>query len=60
MAKWDRLNKLIVNRVKSSELTEAMKEFLLDILWEEFRNSDKSRWTYTQVYEKLLKKHSRE
>lgn len=58
MAKWERLNKLIVTEVRSSSLEEPMKNFLLDILWEEFLNSDKSRWAYSKVYEKLLKKYA--
>jgi hypothetical protein len=58
VAKWDRLNKLIIDKVQTSELKQPMKEFLLDILWEEFLNSDKSKWTYSNSYEKLLKKYA--
>ena len=57
MARWDQLNKLIILKVQTSELKEPMKEFLLDVLWEEFLNSDKSKWTYSNSYEKLLKKY---
>lgn len=57
MARWDSLNKLIIDKVQTSELKEPMKEFLLDVLWEEFLNSDKSKWTYSNSYEKLLKKY---
>ena len=53
------LNPRIVKKIRESKYGKEIKEFLISAIREELDHSEKGRWHYTEVYDKLIKKHSK-
>ena len=51
------VNKKIIDKIKSDNIDQRMKDFLIDIIRLEFRHSEDSKWKYSKEYERLIKQH---
>ena len=54
----ENINKKIINKIKESDFSEEIKQFLEKILLLEFQHSEEYGWKYSKEYEKYIKKYA--
>ncbi len=53
------VNPKILEKISKSKYDKKIKNFLIEAIREEFSNSEKARWNYTDFYKNLTIKHSK-
>lgn len=53
----ENINKRIIEKIKSDDTDQTIKDFLIDILRLEFRHFEDSKWRYNKEYERLIKQY---
>lgn len=53
----ENVNMKLIDKIKSSEMDDQIKKFLVDILHLEYRHIDDNNWKYNQEYEKLIRRY---
>lgn len=53
----ENVNEKILDKIKSSDISEEIKEFLTKMLFIEFQHSEEARrfWTYGKDYERYIR-----
>jgi len=51
----ENVNEKILDKIKSSDISVEIKDFLKKMLFLEFQHSEESRWRYSNDYEKNIK-----
>lgn len=51
------VNERIIEKIEKSEYEDSVKKFLIESIREEFSRG--RRWSYTDVYDKNIKKYSK-
>lgn len=49
------VNVKIIRRIANSAYDEKIKKLLIKLIREEFKNSDLSRWAYSEFYDKSIR-----
>lgn len=53
------INFRIIKRLKESNYAKNISDFLIEAIREEFIRSNQHHWSYSEVYDQLIKKYSR-
>lgn len=51
------VNRRILDKIKESETSEAIKEFLINVAILELQHFEEDRWIFSKEYEKLIREH---
>jgi hypothetical protein len=49
------VNRRILDKIKESETSEAIKEFLTKVAFLELQHFEEDRWIFSKEYEKLIR-----
>ena len=52
------VNVRIIRKIKESDYDEKLKQFLINMIKEEFQNEELYNWDYARIYEQNIKKYS--
>lgn len=52
------INPRIMKKIWDSKYDDSVKEFLIEVIREEFTHSDQNQWHYGDVYDNLIKKYA--
>lgn len=53
----ENINKRIIEKIKSDDIDQTIKDFLIDILRLEFKHFEDNKWKYNKEYERLIKQY---
>ena len=53
----ENVNIKLIEKIKSSEMDNQIKDFLVEILHLEYRHVDDINWKYNKEYERLIRRY---
>lgn len=54
----ENVNMKLIEKIKSSEIDDQIKDFLVEILHLEYRHINDAKWRYSNEYERLIKRYA--
>ena len=53
----ENVNMKLIEKIKSREMDNQIKQFLVEILHHEYRHIDDDKWKYNQEYDRLIRRY---
>ncbi|ODS30942.1 MAG: hypothetical protein SCARUB_03948 [Candidatus Scalindua rubra] len=54
------VNVKIIKKLRNNKCHKNLKQFIIDMIREEFAHKDQSRWNYSEIYDRKIKMYSKE